>query len=349
VENGNLAGKEGAAMPSKQMSRSIALAALVIVATLMLGEAITTAQALGLIAADAPTLVPGDTWTIRYSNGVRGMRKFLREDAGILIFEVAHTSQDGNSAQGLLHLTRDLSIVRMLGVDGTEQRRFDPHSAGLQFPLAVGKEWEERCQRFDEGGLVGTFTGTYKVVGVEEAGAPAGRFQTFRVEGQTYELRDPTRRWRFTHWYAPAVRMEVRFRAVEPDGSSVQYELVEFRPAGTPRPSASFQGLGAFLGIWEGHWRETLLATKLTVENIEGDTASVIYWRGASPYPVFQRPSQQRGEGRFLDEKTLRLAVWDVAGNRWADVTYTLNSDGTLTGQWSSGGYVQHATLQKQT
>ncbi len=61
-----------------------------------------------------------------------------------------------------------------------------------------------------------------------------------------------------------------------------------------------------------------------------------------------QRPSQQRVEGKFLDEKTLRLDIWDDAGERWAEMTYTLNSDGTLTGQWSSGGDVQHATLQKQ-
>lgn len=26
----------------------------------------------------------------------------------------------------------------------------------------------------------------------------------------------------------------------------------------------------------------------------------------------------------------------DVAGNRWADLTYTLHSDGTLTGQWTT-------------
>ena len=324
------------------------LPATILVAAIAMGEAIAVAQTQGPAVVVTPRLVPGDTWTIRYTNGVRGMRKFLMEEAGVLTFEVAQTWQDGSTDRGFLHLTRDLSIVRMLGVDGTEHQRFDPHSLGLQFPLEVGREWEERCQRFDRGKLVGTFVGVYKVVGVEEVVGPAGRFQAFRVEGETYEPWDTARRWRFTHWYAPEVRMEVKFRAVEPDGSGVEYELVEFRPAGSARPPTLFQGLEAFLGTWEGHWRETILATKLTVEKIDGDTASVVYWRGAIRFPGFQRPSQQRAEGRFLDERTLKLEVWDDAAGRWAEATYTLNSDGTLTGKWNSGGGMANATLKKE-
>jgi len=341
-------------MRTKAFTLSNVLAAMVFVAAITMAEAIATAQPSGPIVADAPTLVPGDTWTIRYSDGTTGTRKFLKEDAGVLVFEASHTWKDGETSQGLLHLTRDLATVRMLAPGGAELRRFEPHSFGLQFPLEVGKEWQDRSQRFDEGKLVGTFAGTYKVVRIEEVVVPAGTFQSFRVEGQTYELRAPTRLWRFTHWYAPEVRIEVKLRAVEPDGRGMEFELVEFRPAGYTRPPAPFSARGAgpgpeaFLGVWEGHWRETILATKLTVEKIEGDTASVIYWRGAYRFPGLRRPSQQPVEGKFLDEKTLKLNVWDDAGQRWAEVTYTLKSDGTLTGKWSSGGGVANATLKKE-
>jgi hypothetical protein len=338
---------ERATVRTKEIIRLTVLAPMMLFAAIPMAQAIDTAQTQGPPAAPPPALVPGDTWTTRYSNGVRGMRKFLKEEAGVLIFEVAQTWQDGSISRGLLHLTRDLSITRMLGVDGTEHQRFDPHSLGLRFPLVVGKEWTERSQRFDEGKLAGTFVGTYKVVGVEEAVAPAGRFQVFRVEGETYESQTPTQRWRFTHWYATEVRMEVRFQAIEPDGGETQYELVEFRPAGIARPAAP-AGLRDFLGVWEGHWREMLLATKLTVEKIEGDTASVIYWRGAYLFPGLQRPSQQRVEGKFLDEKTLKLDIWDDASNRWAETTYALNSDGTLTGTWRSGQIVANGTLKKE-
>ncbi len=335
-------------MMAKRSARLAGLTMLVFIAVIAMRDTVVLAQTQQQPAAAPPTPAPGDTWTIRYSNGIRGTRKFLREESGILIFEVTQSWKDGSVSHGLLHLTRDLSIVRMLGADGTEHRRFDPHSLGLQFPLEVGKEWEERCQRFDGGKLAGTFVGTYKVVGVEEIVAPAGRFQAFRVEGETYEPQAPARRWRFTHWYAADVRTEVKFQATEPDGSAVQYELVEFRPADSIRTPVPWRGLETFVGVWEGHWKETILAIRLTVERVDGDAASVIYWRGASRYPAFQPPSEQRIEGRFLDEKTLRLEVWDEARERWAEATFTLNRDGTLTGKWSGGEAVLTATLKRE-
>jgi hypothetical protein len=335
-------------MSTKAGTRSAVLTAIAFVWVITLGEAIATADTRKPIFADPPILVPGDVWTIRYSNGSRAEKKFLREEAGILVFEVLHTWQEGGASQGLLHLTRDLSTVRMLGADGMELRRFEPHSLGLQFPLAVGRVWVGSCQRFDEGRLVGTYIGAFKVMGVETVAGPGGTFQTFRVEGETYDPQDPTRRWRFTHWYAPEVGMEVKLQAVEPDGSGTQFELAEFRPAGYTRPPVSFSVPDAFLGVWEGYWREMILATKLTVEKIEGDTASVIYWRGAYVFPGLQRPGQQRVKGTFLDARTLKLEIWDDAGRRWAEVIYTLNPDGTLTGRWSSGGGVAHATLKKE-
>ncbi len=340
-------------MRAKAITLSSVLVAMVFVATINTADTIA-AQTRRAIRADSPTLVPGDTWTVRYSGGARGKRKFLREEAGVLVFAVSQTWKDGGITQSFLHLTRDLSIVRTLDADGTEQQRFDPHSLGLQFPLAPGKEWQERCQRYDHGKRVGTFVGTYKVVGIETVVGPAGTFQTFRVDGQAYEVQAPARLWRFTHWYAPKARMEVRLQAVEPEGGGMLLGLVEFRPAGhTPPPAPSFGrgsggGAEAFLGVWEGHWKETILATRLTVEKIEGNTAWVIYWRGASQYPAFQKPSQQRTEGKLLGERTLKLEVWDDAGQRWADVLYRLNPDGTLTGRWSSGGFVANATLQKE-
>jgi hypothetical protein len=325
-----------------------ALVVIVFVAAIAMPAAVVVAQVQGPTVADPPILVPGDTWTIRHSDGARGKKTFLKEDAGILIFEVSQTWQDGKISQGFLHQTRDLSTVRMLDAGGAELQRFDPHSLGLRFPLAVGKEWQGRSRRFDEGRLVGTYEGTYKVVRVEAVRVPAGTFQAFRVEGRTHELQAPTKVWRFIHWYAPEVRMEVKLRGEEPDGGGTYFELVEFRPAGSTRPPATFAAPAAFLGVWEGYWRETILATKLTVEKIEGDTASVIYWRGAYRFPGLQRPRQQRAEGRFLDGKTLKLEIWDDAGRRWAEVTYTLGSDGTLTGGWRSGDSVASAILKKE-
>jgi hypothetical protein len=324
-------------------------AGLSLAALVLMGTA-APAQTSGPAMADQPTLVPGDTWTVRYSDGTRATRKFLREDAGVLVFEVSQTSQRGGAARGQLHLTRDLSTVRMLDAGGAELQRFDPHSLGLQFPLSVGKEWQGTCERFDEGRTAGTFAGTYKVVGIESVTVPAGMFQAFRLEGQTYEVQAPGKRWRFIHWYAPAVRNEAKLAAMDPDGNVTEVELVEFRPAGRVPPSAhkTRKGAEAFLGVWEGHWKENVLATRLTVERIEGDTVIAVYWRGAYIFPGLQRPSQQRVEGKFLDAKTLRFEVWDDANQRWAEATYTMNRDRTLSAKWRSGGVAATGILKKE-
>jgi hypothetical protein len=81
----------------------------------------------------------------------------------------------------------------MVDAGGAELQRFDPHSLGLQFPLTVGKEWQSSSRRFDEGKDAGTFIGTYKVTAIETVTVPAGTFRAFRVEGQTYEVRAPTK------------------------------------------------------------------------------------------------------------------------------------------------------------
>jgi hypothetical protein len=49
-----------------------------------------------------------------------------------------------------------------------------------------------------------------------------------------------------------------------------------------------------------------------------------------------------------LDEKTLRFEVWDDANNRWAEATYTMTGDGTLTGTWKSADMVATALLKKK-
>ena len=324
--------------------------ARVFVATLFLASAGASALAQAPSAADQPTLVPGDTWTVRYSDGTRATKKFLKDDAGVLVFEVSQTSQRGGGSRGLLHLTRDLSTVRMLDAGGAELQRFDPHSLGLQFPLTVGKEWQGTCRRFDEGKDAGTFAGAYKVTAIETVTVPAGTFRAFRVEGQTHEVRAPTKQWRFVHWYAPEVRMEVKLAAMEPDLSVTEVELVEFRPAGQiPLPARTAKDVSeAFLGVWEGLWKEMFLPTRLTVERIDGDTVTAVYLRGAYIFPGLQRPSQQRVEGKFLDAKTLRFEIWDDANSRWAEATYTLNNDGTLTGAWKSGGIAATGVLKKE-
>ncbi len=49
--------------------------------------------------------------------------------------------------------------------------------------------------------------------------------------------------------------------------------------------------------------------------------------------------------GQTADRQRARRGeVWDDADRRWADVIYRLIPDGALTGKWSTGGFLAHAT-----
>jgi len=59
--------------------------------------AVTLAGATALIT-EAPTLLSGETWVFKSSQGASQVRKFLKEDNGLLVFEVTHTSPGGKPA-----------------------------------------------------------------------------------------------------------------------------------------------------------------------------------------------------------------------------------------------------------
>ncbi|HSR12499.1 MAG TPA: hypothetical protein VLS90_13750 [Thermodesulfobacteriota bacterium] len=149
---------------------------------------------------------------------------------------MAQIAINGDISQGFLYLNRDLATVKTLDSDGKELQRFEPCSLGLQFPLFAGKKWQGRSRRFDEGKDAGTFAGTYRVVKVESVAVAAGTFRSFRVEGETYDLKAPDTRWRFVRWYAPQARAEVKVQAMTPGANPVEFEVTEFSPAQSPPP-----------------------------------------------------------------------------------------------------------------
>jgi len=60
---------------------------MMLVAAITIAEAMAAAQSQGPVVAEAPTLVRGDTWVIRYSDSATGTRKFLKEEPGLLVFD----------------------------------------------------------------------------------------------------------------------------------------------------------------------------------------------------------------------------------------------------------------------
>jgi hypothetical protein len=98
---------------------------------------------------------------------------------------------------------------------------YKPHDGqGVQFPLAVGKEW--RLEFFSTNTKTGVNTkasNLSKVVAQEAVTTAAGTFDTFRIERQVkeYNTADPSRseEAQVTLWYAPQINHWVRRTIVD--------------------------------------------------------------------------------------------------------------------------------------
>lgn len=168
--------------------------------------------------AEAPHLSPGETWT--WSTHAE---EFLREEEGILVFQVAPGR--------IRYRTKDLNLVKTVDGGRVTQLR-DPHAGFLSFPLYVGKTWSHSYMNREMSGNVLRRT-SYRASAFEQVTVKAGTFQAFRIEGtdQRSDRRYPIR---VTLWYAPEVKVIVKFEGI--DGSNSQpisgweFELVKYSP-----------------------------------------------------------------------------------------------------------------------
>ena len=107
--------------------------------------------------------------------------------------------------------------------------------------------------------------------------------------------------------------------------------------------------LARFSGVWVGEWNTfgirgmTRINHVLAVENVYPTGAIILYAWGENPVvpeAIMWRPGWVRRPAGFSDGSM----IVDLPNG--ATVTYTLNSDGTITGVWVKG-WVAHTTLRK--
>ena len=182
-----------------------------------------------------------------------------------------------------------------------------------RFPLRVGASWSYASP-------VGASTvdgrsydnhGNMKVVAYEPITVPAGTFNCFRIEGESYwsaaidaTLPDYvfTEKWRITNWYCPDVRFIGKSHTERYSGGNfrkgayrtLDHELVGYRrgPA-TPVATASLDLAAAdaprqpspFDGVWEGEQGIWRIKARVSGESIEGtiQCRNNDVWSGRTP------------------------------------------------------------------
>ena len=104
---------------------------------------------------------------------------------------------------------------------------------------------------------------------------------------------------------------------------------VQAPAAGVPRE------ITAFSGEWTGSWGGGVLDSTLVVEQIQGREAIIIYSFGTAPRWGINRPGFERVRGTFASGNVLRATL-----SNGANISYTMNPDGTVNGQYEIRGAV---------
>jgi hypothetical protein len=111
-----------------------------------------------------------------------------------------------------------------------------PPAKGLDFPLFVGKKWEDEYYGIALDDTFKTFKNSYEVEKVEKVHTPAGEVSAFKIH-RRYTVDGGKKSLDQYYWYSPELKITVKTHT-QPDfqareGVQVLSELISYQKAGT--------------------------------------------------------------------------------------------------------------------
>jgi len=185
----------------------------------------------GLTRADRPEVKVGDNWVFQGSDVRTGEKS---PETTHTVSEIGPDKIIVTTGAGTRTYTRDWNLVEVKTGEAVTAAA-KPYWPTFQFPLEVGKKWEQQYESMTRGGER-TYTGqrTMQVMGVETVIVPAGKFETFkiRIEGY-YNGSSNSGRWNGTLnetlWYSPAAKRNVKRELEERSGSYYNHRIFELK------------------------------------------------------------------------------------------------------------------------
>lgn len=182
-----------------------------------------------VLSAEPPVWERGYEWKFRWESP-RGSGTFIRMITGAEIVGGVPYYVMRSGTRDILYSKSGLDWL-MDRVDGAVETRSTPANCGLEWPLVVGKEWEEKYfwENLNERATENRIR-RHKVEALESVTVPAGTFQAFRVTSK-----DPTGRLVQEYWYSPEVKWLVKERVSYSYGFQ-ERELMEYKLKATIAP-----------------------------------------------------------------------------------------------------------------
>lgn len=178
---------------------------------------------------DPPAFAIGDEWRIEGGTYPVVTRVEAIEGEG----SVVESNADATCQEGCRYI-RDRNLMATSGTDRNGKPTYVSGLQSLNFPLQVGKQWEQRQDfRLGTGAMV-PFHHRWKVEACEEVKVKAGTFRAFRISYAQENLVSSAivagqRRLggTFTFWWSPEAKAVVKSRA-HTSGWGRDWELVSY-------------------------------------------------------------------------------------------------------------------------
>lgn len=181
--------------------------------------------------ANAPQMVVGEQWVIKTHRGQRTFKVIDVKPDGGFILEVKND-------EGLVLWNRHYdSNFKILGTDfvtrGEKSKPGAPWEKALNFPLFIGKTWQDEFSGEGASDVHKTYKNKWKVQKIETVETPAGTFSAFKIHRNFSATGMHKDRDQY-FWYSPEMKIVIKLLHTGSHGvkeSFIQNDLVSHQPA----------------------------------------------------------------------------------------------------------------------
>jgi hypothetical protein len=154
-----------------------------------------------------PIMVIGEEWTIDTAYGIRHRKVIdVSSDGG---FTLESKREDGSN---IVHQFFDnkYCFVREINIQtGMHSKIPEPPQLLLNFPLFVGKTWDDEFDSVTSSGNLARFKNSYTVEKIEMKSTKAGEFKTVKISQKQLNI-NTNASYICTQWYSPDLKIIIK-------------------------------------------------------------------------------------------------------------------------------------------
>lgn len=285
--------------------------------------------------ANKPRMIIGEQWVTSTRHGIRSSKVISVKADGSFIIEVQN--EDGSIIFHQYYDQNHLFIKEINTTTGAITKVPVPPAKTLNFPLFVGKKWQDEYQGPDLFHKIRTFRSSYRVERIEMVTTPVGTFKAFKIRKTTYLSGNP-KAFVETYWYTPDLKIVCKSQfsedIISPSGYPIHLELLSYSKApGDPEEIQSTNAPDFSKNISVA---DRLSDQNTAIDNISAkNSASIVGARWAVLIGISQYKDTRIPPLRYASADARSLYDWIVSpqGGKYSPSMVRLLTDAEATGE----------------